>query len=215
MTASNRLSELLHQYFELGVVEGREGRNHDTEAGDAQRVLSEIEYEIAVHRLTKATPTDIKTLASQVAYISLSSINAHSSRSVEIATAHVERALVACALSAPEPQPAAEEYRHPEWIWYCESTTGPMVTFGRWAKNPQQKRYKLADIQPTEHDHPAPAVAVKVAEGWQLVPKEPTNEMHNAARDWAVKKYGLGIGHDGSDGCYRAMLAAAPAKQED
>ncbi len=42
-----KISELLHQYFELGVAEGREGRNHDTEAGDAQRVLSEIEAEIA------------------------------------------------------------------------------------------------------------------------------------------------------------------------
>lgn len=43
----------------------------------------------------------------------------------------------------------------PEWIWYCESTSGvPVVTFGRWPKHPQQRRYKLADIQPTEHDHP-------------------------------------------------------------
>lgn len=75
------------------------------------------------------------------------------------------RAALEAALSAAEPEkPAAEEYRHPEWIWYCESTTGPMVTFGRWAKNPQQKRYKLADIQPTEHDHPAPSVAVKALE---------------------------------------------------
>lgn len=43
----SKLAELLHQYFELGVAEGREGRNHDTETGDAQRVLSEIEAEIA------------------------------------------------------------------------------------------------------------------------------------------------------------------------
>ncbi|QTG13042.1 hypothetical protein G6M86_07215 [Agrobacterium tumefaciens] len=44
---NQKLADLLHQYFELGVAEGREGRNHDTEAGDAQRVLSEIEAEIA------------------------------------------------------------------------------------------------------------------------------------------------------------------------
>lgn len=44
---NQKLAELLHQYFELGVAEGREGRKHDTEAGDAQRVLSEIEAEIA------------------------------------------------------------------------------------------------------------------------------------------------------------------------
>lgn len=44
---NKKIVELLHEYFELGVAEGREGRNHDTEAGDAQRVLSEIEAEIA------------------------------------------------------------------------------------------------------------------------------------------------------------------------
>lgn len=99
MEISERLTELLHQYFELGVAEGREGRNHDTKAGDAQRVLSEIEYEIVVYRLKKATPSDIKTLASNVAYVALSSVNAHSSRAVEIASAHVERVLVASGLS--------------------------------------------------------------------------------------------------------------------
>lgn len=44
---NQKIAELLYQYFELGVAEGREGRTHDTEAGDAQRVLSEIEAEIA------------------------------------------------------------------------------------------------------------------------------------------------------------------------
>ena len=44
---NEKLGDLLYQYFELGVAEGREGRKHDTEAGDAQRVLSEIEAEIA------------------------------------------------------------------------------------------------------------------------------------------------------------------------
>lgn len=52
---SEKLAELLHQYFELGVAEGREGRNHDTEAGDAQRVLSEIQAEIAAQS-TDAEP---------------------------------------------------------------------------------------------------------------------------------------------------------------
>lgn len=51
---NQKLAELLHQYFELGVAEGREGRKHDTEAGDAQRVLSEIEAEIAA--LSAAEP---------------------------------------------------------------------------------------------------------------------------------------------------------------
>lgn len=47
------------------------------------------------------------------------------------------------------------------------------------------------------------------------VPDEPTEEMLNAARDWAVKKYGIGIGNDAASGCWKAMHAAAPAAQGD
>ncbi|KQZ96800.1 hypothetical protein ASD74_05965 [Rhizobium sp. Root564] len=54
---SEKLAELLQQYFELGVAEGREGRNHDTKAGDAQRVLSAIESEIAALS-TEAKPSE-------------------------------------------------------------------------------------------------------------------------------------------------------------
>lgn len=55
----------------------------------------------------------------------------------------------------PDEKPDAPVENRPEWLWYCESTSGvPVVTFGRWAKHPQQARYKLADIQPTEHGHP-------------------------------------------------------------
>lgn len=62
---------------------------------------------------------------------------------------------------------------------------------------------------------PAPSQGDAVPDGWQLVPKEPTQEMHNAARDWSVAKYGIGVGIDGSDGCYRAMLAGAPNPPTD
>ena len=55
---NKKLAELLHQYFELGVAEGREGRNHDTEACDAQRVLSEIEAEIAALSATEPVEKD-------------------------------------------------------------------------------------------------------------------------------------------------------------
>lgn len=49
-----------------------------------------------------------------------------------------------------------------------------------------------------------------IPEGWQLVPIEPTEEMHHAARDWSVKMYGKAIGFEASHGCYKAMLATAP-----
>lgn len=42
----------------------------------------------------------------------------------------------------------------PEWIWYGEVDGKPVVTFGRWPKGGTQWRYKWAEIQPTEHDHP-------------------------------------------------------------
>jgi hypothetical protein len=41
------------------------------------------------------------------------------------------------------------------------------------------------------------------------VPGEPTEAMLNAARDWSVKKYGIGIGSDAAIGCWGAMYAAA------
>lgn len=47
-------------------------------------------------------------------------------------------------------------------------------------------------------------------EGWKLVPVEPTEAMHIAARDWSTGKYGKAIGTDASEGCYKAMLAATP-----
>lgn len=40
------LRELIDQYWSLAYAEGREGRTHDTEAGDAQRVSLEIDSAI-------------------------------------------------------------------------------------------------------------------------------------------------------------------------
>lgn len=51
-------------------------------------------------------------------------------------------------------------------------------------------------------------------DGWQLVPIEPTEEMHHAARDWSIEKYGKAIGFEASHGCYKAMLAAARGIKE-
>lgn len=49
-----------------------------------------------------------------------------------------------------------------EWIWFGEDESGKqVVSFGRWQKHPCQFRYKLADIQPTEHDHPTPRAALE------------------------------------------------------
>lgn len=36
--------------------------------------------------------------------------------------------------------------------------------------------------------------------------REPSEGALNAARDWSVAKYGLGVGNDGAMGCWQAML---------
>lgn len=61
------------------------------------------------------------------------------------------------------------------------------------------------------------AIAAFIALGWQkvgpdrvVVPREPTDTMNDAARDWSVKLYGKAIGKDASEGCYRAMIEARP-----
>lgn len=63
-------------------------------------------------------------------------------------------------------------------------------------------------------NHIPDAKKTVVPEGFQLVPVEPTEEMHHAARDWSVKMYGKAIGFEASHGCYKAMLAAAPKYTE-
>lgn len=45
--------------------------------------------------------------------------------------------------------------KEPDWIWYGRDDDGKIhLSYGRWQSHKCQKRYKLAEIQPTEHDHP-------------------------------------------------------------
>ena len=47
-----------------------------------------------------------------------------------------------------------------DWVWYGVDENGDShVSFGRWQKHPCQFRYKFAEIQPTEHDHPRETLA--------------------------------------------------------
>lgn len=47
------------------------------------------------------------------------------------------------------------------------------------------------------------------AEHVERPPREPTEAMLNAARDWSVSKYGQGVGNADATGCWQAMLDAA------
>lgn len=51
---------------------------------------------------------------------------------------------------------------------------------------------------------------MNIPNGFKLVPAEPTDAMHDAARDWSIRRYGKAIGSDASRGCYSVMLTAAP-----
>ena len=52
----------------------------------------------------------------------------------------------------------------PDWIWYGEDNDGKIHTsLGRWQKHLCQVRYKLAEIQPTEHDHHIDPAAIREA----------------------------------------------------
>jgi hypothetical protein len=52
---------------------------------------------------------------------------------------------------------------------------------------------------------PPPAILA----GMALVPVEPTEVMYEAARDWSVCVYGIGIGDKAAQGCWKAMIEAA------
>lgn len=52
------------------------------------------------------------------------------------------------------------------------------------------------------------------AEGFVVVPVEPTEEMLNAARDWSAAKFGKPVGNDGAKGCWHSMLTARPKRAE-
>lgn len=47
------------------------------------------------------------------------------------------------------------EQQPPEWLWWGEVDGKDIVTFGRWPKRGARWRYKLAEIQPIEHDRAA------------------------------------------------------------
>lgn len=57
------------------------------------------------------------------------------------------------------------------------------------------------------------ALALKKARAAVEAMAAPTEAMHDAARDWSVRKYGNAIGLDASAGCFEAMLAAALAEE--
>lgn len=60
--------------------------------------------------------------------------------------------------AAPALTPAPAGLEPPvQWLWYGREGDQTHISFGRWQSHPSQHRYKFAEIQPTEHDHPAPA----------------------------------------------------------
>lgn len=77
-----------------------------------------------------------------------------------------------------------------------------------WTPSWHPRGIAKAAFQPVEAAGSAEPV------GGALVAKSraPTEEMLNAARDWSVKKFGIGIGNDAAIGCWQAMYDAAPTE---
>lgn len=48
MTTNEKIFSLIGEYWDIAYQQGVEGRSHDNEAGDAQRVLSEITHALAL-----------------------------------------------------------------------------------------------------------------------------------------------------------------------
>ena len=94
---------------------------------------------------------------------------------------------------------------------HCGASCGEVRVQTHGDGTPEQWREQGKRDAIDEWNRRAPVIAArKVPDGWQLVPIEPTVEMLNGARDWSVRKNGMGVGHDQATGCYAAMLAAAP-----
>lgn len=69
----------------------------------------------------------------------------------------VVNALFTLNIEDEQPKPPAPD-AVVDWLWYGEDAEGKThVSLGRWQRHPCQSRYKLADIQPVEHDHPSPS----------------------------------------------------------
>ena len=60
----------------------------------------------------------------------------------------------------------------------------------------------------TADDEPMDIVDDMNATAAILALREPTEEQLNAARDWSIKKYGIGVGNDEATACYQTMIDA-------
>ncbi len=91
------------------------------------------------------------------------------------------------------------------WICQCcdykQDWAHDFMLNGNAVKSHKEMWDNIAKDRPAAH----PAEAT---EEMMLVPREPTKEMLNAARDWSIKKYGRGIGNDSAIGCWNVMYQA-------
>lgn len=91
-------------------------------------------------------------------------------------------------------------------------TTAPVLYVRQWELDaePLSSKHGIVTSRTVEDDWNVPLYLAATAVPGDL-PQIPTEAMLNAARDWSVKKYGIGIGNDAAIGCWQAMIAAAPS----
>ena len=76
---------------------------------------------------------------------------------------------------------------------WCDWVCIEREDYERYVREPN----KLVQVRPLYAGHA------------QTPPLQPTEAMLEAARDWAIKKYGQGVGNEAAIGCWKAMFIAA------
>jgi len=89
-----------------------------------------------------------------------------------------------------------------EWVWYGRDNDGEShISLGRWKRHSCQMRYKLAEIQPTEHDR-ADLATIDPAAIREAALKEAAEialSFHQKAMEWAKTVRGLAQHIDETD----------------
>ncbi|CUX19741.1 MULTISPECIES: hypothetical protein [Agrobacterium tumefaciens complex] len=233
---NQKITELLHQYFELGVAEGREGRSYDTEAGDAQRVLSEIEAEIAA--LSAAEPV-AEIVAQRDALIAaglkccngtpnpnlrpfdlaMSFIDSTNTarRAADMLWHEYKAELDALRAAPPVPSVAVKAFQTNkemiEAFGVDRVREGSRMCFEADGTDTWEDYYEVP-FHALARIRSALSAQVQDVAGWQLVPIEPTWEMMRAMFEAMFEASFDGTQAPMVGAGYDAAIAAAPAKQE-
>jgi hypothetical protein len=92
----NKLDELLGDYFDCGVAEGREGRTHDTIDGQAQKALHAIKAHVTgLLNKEREACAALLSMSSQQIRLMAGEMSSHEMQVTQAALAGVKRKITA------------------------------------------------------------------------------------------------------------------------